>query len=78
MVTRSAVKWRCRRGMRELDILLAGFLEKGFDALDDDALTRLDAMLAAPDQDILAWLSGAHPPPPEHADIVRRIRATLP
>jgi antitoxin CptB len=28
------MRWRCRRGMKELDILLERFLKSGFEAID--------------------------------------------
>ncbi len=55
--------------MRELDLLLEGFLATGLGSLDDDDLDRLEDLLVQPDQDILAWLMGAREP--ENAEICR-------
>lgn len=56
------VRWKCRRGMREMDILLSRFLERGYEALDEDARADFDRLLDLPDQDLLLWLSGSGVP----------------
>jgi antitoxin CptB len=64
--------------MRELDLLLAGFLSAGLDELADDDLDRFEALLEHPDQDILAWLvSEEGPGDPDLRSIVARIRCTI-
>jgi len=54
----SRLRWRCRRGMRELDMLLLGYVENRYvDAVpaEQEAFRRL---LTTPDPDILALLTG--------------------
>ena len=69
-------RWRCRRGMKELDVLLARFVGRALHRLDDDELRALERLLDAPDQDILEWIvSDVSVPLPEVRDIVHRIRA---
>ena len=58
--------------MRELDLLLARFLESGFERLDADGLAGFERLLESPDQDILAWLCGASDPPA--GDVARAVR----
>ena len=58
-VRHARITWRCRRGMRELDLLLEKFLLSGLTSRDDDDLDRLEHLLTQPDQDILAWLTSA-------------------
>ncbi len=77
VVNRSAVRWRCRRGMRELDLLLEKFLASDFEALEEPQLAALARLLDAPDQDILAWLSASREPPRDLDPIVLRIRRSL-
>jgi antitoxin CptB len=50
------LRWRCRRGMLELDILLARFLKEKIDTLDEPQALLLDRLLTHPDQDLLDWL----------------------
>lgn len=69
--------WRCRRGMRELDELLRGYLEREFRSAsraDQDAFRRL---LEASDEQIHAYCLGSTPPPaPELAVLIDRILAS--
>lgn len=61
--------------MRELDLLLQTFLTSGLASLGDDDLDRLEILLDAPDQDILAWLtSKAEPDDRDNRAIVNIIR----
>jgi len=46
----SKLRWRCRRGMLELDILLNGFIETQYGGLDIEQKNTLDQMLDYPDQ----------------------------
>ena len=46
------IRWRCRRGMLELDLLLARFLTDKIDTLDESQAKVLDRLLTYPDQDL--------------------------
>jgi len=46
----SSLRWRCRRGMLELDILLNGFLDKSYEKITVQQKNTLDQMLDYPDQ----------------------------
>ena len=48
--------------MRELDLLLARFLAAGLGSIEEADLERLERLLTEPDQDILAWITGAARP----------------
>ena len=69
------MRWRCRRGMLELDLLLEGFLDHqypGLAAADRQAFSRL---LEFPDQVLLEWLTGKIvPADPEMRRLVQAIR----
>ncbi len=54
-----------RRGMRELDILMGGFVDARVDALAEAELIELETLLDLPDAELLSWLAGGAPPPPE-------------
>ena len=43
-----------RRGMREMDILMGGFVDARVDSLDDAALDELEALLDLPDDEVYA------------------------
>jgi antitoxin CptB len=71
------VRWKCRRGMLELDLLLGNFLDKGYQRLDANARRRFEQMLEYPDEVLLEWLMGRIVPSDKDvSDIVRRIRST--
>ena len=55
------LRWRCRRGLLENDIVLARFLERHGAALDRERLAALDELLALPDPELWALVSGQHP-----------------
>ena len=48
--------------MRELDLLLARFLAECLEGMETTDLERLERLLEEPDQDILAWITGARAP----------------
>jgi antitoxin CptB len=52
------IRWNCRRGMLELDLILEGFLERHLDQLDSRQLEILDELLGYPDNDLLDLLMG--------------------
>lgn len=54
----SRLKWQCRRGLLELDILLGEFLEKHYTDLSEEQQLQFQQLLSCHDQDILAWLMG--------------------
>ena len=74
---RGRLKWRCRRGMKELDVLLGRWLERSWPGAGDDGRRSFEWLLEQPDPDLADWLiGGARPADPNHAalvdDIVRR------
>ncbi|MDP6393499.1 MAG: succinate dehydrogenase assembly factor 2 [Arenicellales bacterium] len=49
------LKWRARRGARELDSLLLTFVEEQWQNLDDAALAALERLLEEQDPVLLEW-----------------------
>jgi len=75
--SRNRLVWQCRRGMRELDVLLNGFLEKRFEELDEHARVSFARLLDYPDAVLLEWLMGRMVPADKDvASIVQDIRHT--
>jgi antitoxin CptB len=65
-IRRRRIKIRAwRRGMRELDILVGGFVDARIDALSVAELDEMEALLDLPDAELLSWLAGGAAPPPE-------------
>ena len=52
------LRWRCRRGMLENDLILERFLDRRGDALTEAEVTALDLLLDLPDNDLWDLLSG--------------------
>ena len=48
------LRWRCRRGLLELDIVLQGFIDHGYVALSEAQLQAFDGLLDMPDNDLWA------------------------
>tara|TARA_R110002073_G_scaffold329375_2_gene511773 strand:+ start:347 stop:580 length:234 start_codon:yes stop_codon:yes gene_type:complete len=45
-------RWRCRRGLLELDIVLQRFMDKYYSQLGDVELQQLERLLSLPDNDL--------------------------
>ena len=70
------LRWRCRRGMHELDGVLESFAERGLAALDADDLALFERILDLPDPELVAYLlRRSVPADPAIARLVERIRA---
>jgi antitoxin CptB len=52
------LRWQCRRGMLELDLLLNRFLDTGYPRLDTQARIDFVRLLGYQDQIIYDWLMG--------------------
>ena len=52
------VRWHCRRGMLELDLVLARFLERHFAALTPGQHAAFKALLEYSDNDLWDLISG--------------------
>ncbi len=53
-----------RRGLRELEILVGGFVDARLDMLLPAELAELESLLDLPDAELLGWLAGVTSPPP--------------
>jgi antitoxin CptB len=69
------LRWRCRRGMRELDVLFQRYLEERYadDAPADQQ--RFCDLLDAQDPELQRWLlQGMEHPDPDFRPLISRIR----
>ena len=74
-LSEAELRWKCRRGMLELDLLLNRFLDKHYASLDSQAEASLVSLLDYPDQvlhDVL--VNGVRSADEDIDRIVRRIR----
>jgi len=69
------MRWRCRRGLLELDLVLSRFLESQFEHLTSDQRGALTRLLDLPDNDLLDMVMGrAETSDPGCAEIVKFLR----
>ncbi|MGQ0593337.1 MAG: FAD assembly factor SdhE [Gammaproteobacteria bacterium] len=74
--TLAKLRWRSRRGTRELDLILLGFLSAGYESLTPPERHAYARLLDASDPDLMTWLLGQTiPDDPEIARLVQVIRA---
>lgn len=72
------IRWRCRRGMRELDILLTRFLEHRWDGLPAHLQTGFVELLEVQDPILMDWIMGrATPETPEFVTLIDSIRTPV-
>ncbi|CAJ2376331.1 MAG: succinate dehydrogenase assembly factor 2 [Gammaproteobacteria bacterium] len=71
--------WRCRRGSKELDLILSDFATNHAAALSADEQRCFDRLLDCADPQLSDWLcNGAAPRDPELASLVKRILSSRP
>jgi antitoxin CptB len=73
------LRWRCRRGMKELDLLLLRYVEEQFCAASSAHQEAFRALLDAPDPLIYAYCLGQEEPPtPVLSSLIERITESGP
>jgi len=72
---KNRIHWQCRRGMLELDDMLQGFLNCGFDDLAENERDQFENLLTCHDNLLLEYLMGRTvPADPDTAHVVNKIR----
>ncbi len=67
------IRWACRRGMLELDILLLGFFDGAYQTLPAPLQKEFVDLLEFPDQDLNRWLLSYEDAPEHFQSICQRI-----
>jgi antitoxin CptB len=76
-VERRRLEWRCRRGMKELDLLLLRYLRQRHAGATRDERATFEEFLELPDPDLARYLIGGDvPPDPRHAALCRAVLQT--
>ena len=71
------VRWHCRRGLLELDLILARFMDRHYEGLDGEARALFQELLQQPDNDLLDWALGRSAPAgTRYQRIVELLRAS--
>ncbi|WP_440221585.1 succinate dehydrogenase assembly factor 2 [Dokdonella sp. MW10] len=72
----SRLRWRCRRGTRELDQVLGGWLDQRYPTADDAARAAFARLLDRQDPDLWDWIVGhGRPDDAGEAAVIDDIRA---
>jgi antitoxin CptB len=75
-VTRGRLRWRCRRGMLENDLILTRFLDARGDAITESEVAALNRLLDLSDNELWDLLSGRQEPADAAvAPLLERLRA---
>ena len=56
MLSESQLHWRCRRGVRELDVLFNRFVTDHYPSLEDEQKQTFQELLEVQDPTIMDWL----------------------
>ena len=69
------LRWQCRRGVKELDILLSRYLDQAFATASSAERSEFTQLLALQDPELAAYLlAGDQPDSSGQQQLVRRIR----
>ncbi len=64
------VRWRCRRGLLELDIVLGCFIQQRYPILDTEQRMVFDELLDLPDMELWDLVTGKKEPTPAQQNVV--------
>ena len=67
------LRWQCRRGLLELDLLLSRFLAECYPELSVAEQEQFRCLLEYPDPTLLAWVQGQESPPDHLRNIMNNI-----
>ena len=69
------IRWQCRRGLLELDVVLKDFLDRGYPSLTSAEQETFEKLLTLSDETLLAYVQGSqNPPEKELMQLVAKIR----
>lgn len=69
-VSLERVRWRCRRGLLELDIVLGRFIEQRYTVMDNEQRLVFDELLDMPDTELWDVITGKKEPTHAHHRVV--------
>ena len=78
-VTPSMLRWQCRRGMRELDVVLERYLQQRYASAPLAEQKAFESLLDLPDPQLFAYLMRRETPAvPEWVDVLSKLSAFEP
>ena len=70
------VRWDCRRGLLELDLILEKFNARHLEALDAEQMARFKELLAFPDNDLFDLVMGRSAVPDRRFEAILKLLRT--
>ena len=78
-MNKNRLRWACRRGMLELDLILEPFVEQFYETLEEADQLRFEVLLESEDQSLSMWLMKRQSPDsPDMQRIVQIIHESRP
>ena len=75
-MTDGRLRWQCKRGMRELDELLARYLDTAYKRAPESEKATFRELLELPDPELIGYLLGSQEHAnPQIADVIETIRS---
>ncbi len=68
----SQLRWMCRRGMKELDVVMSRYLDSRYANADENEKQGFITLLGMPDPDLYSLLMGRQTGPDQNAEKVAR------
>jgi antitoxin CptB len=68
------IRWQCRRGLLEMDLILQRFLAEDFESLNPEELNLFKELLGEVDTVLLAWVMGQVEAPKRYDALIRRLQ----
>ena len=73
MAQADRIRWQCRRGLLELDLVLARFLERHLDNLSPVEMAAFQRLLQYADNDLWDFANGKMPAPDAEAAAIIKL-----
>ena len=70
----SRLKMRCRRGMKELDVVFGAYLERHYPTANEQEQQRLNELLAMQVPVLFGMILGLDPVPTPYEDLIQKLR----
>ncbi|RBP49266.1 succinate dehydrogenase assembly factor 2 [Arenicella xantha] len=75
MLNERQLVWRCRRGVRELDVLFTEFVAKHYDGISEAEQLSFQQLLDVQDPTIMDWLFDRVEPDAELKGIIETLKS---
>ena len=77
-ISMQQLRWQCRRGMLELDLIFEAFLDNGYGKLSAQQKQLFQALLLNSDQELQSWMTGkTKPEEMQTSELIKLIRQSV-